>query len=551
MNCDYCLDHFENEEYLNKHLIQSKNCSKYKDILFVCKKCKFSTVGIKNIDKHIKNTCTKEDDGASYELISDDDDNIQIKILNRIEKKIDSLIKSSSNNINKINKNISEMPIHFILPPDNTEEKTLKKKNKDVNTFKKNLPEIDNIENTTVIIDEYSKILEDISTFNDNNSQKSSPSLPYYKKNAYKSLKNQVELVSELPKDEIKSIINSKKEQIEDKKNNYLEIIKNSENIFKECFEGIKQSRNYSKSLALIKKTRLNLIECMPYEKYIKLLQNHIKILENIFKNLREFPNKKIIETVSKSMNTIDMRLMSYGSYINTVLEMDDIHRYKSSLKFFNLSQPCFVPLNKEELFKTFFNYGTALFTLKDMIEMFLPNFYGFHNIIYVKLKNSTDDDPFSFYILEDMNTTKKVEKKYWKMDCRLEEFSNNFIDNIKPYLIENFRKLYYNCFNDNEFRKDYITTNTVTEYDCEQLLQNIHLLSKPKEFNILLRNIIKLHCTYQPTVNDRFNLYGDDIVQKKKFSNLKEEEEIMIDTVKILFDNITSADAVDFYRTI
>ena len=96
-------------------------------------------------------------------------------------------------------------------------------------------------------------------------------------------------------------------------------------------FENIKQTRTYSKSLALIRKTRLNLIECMPNDKYIKLVQSHVKNLENIFKNLKDFSSKKIIDTISKSMNTIDMRLISYGSYINTVLEMDDIYRFKSS----------------------------------------------------------------------------------------------------------------------------------------------------------------------------------------------------------------------------
>ena len=550
MNCQYCLENFETEEYLNKHLQQSKLCLKYKDILFVCKKCKFSTIGIKNIDKHI-NCCKKEeiDDNASYELLSDDDkeeEKLEIKILNRIEKKIDDLLK---NNI-KIPKN---MPIHFIPPENKEEEKVIiKKKNKDANILKKNLSEIENIEKV-VIIDEYLKMIEDISMFNSdaNSSQKSSPSLPYYKKNIYKSLKNHTELALELSEEEIENKINIKKEEIENKKNKYIDIIKTSENIFRECFDSIKQSRTYSKSLSLIKKTRLNLIECMPNDKYIKLVQGHVKNLENIFKNLKEFSTKKIVETISKSMNTIDMRLISYGSYTNTMLEMDDIYRFKSSLNFFNITPSSFTPLNKEVLFKLFFNYGGALFTLKDMIEMFIPNQYDFHNIIYVKLKNSTDEDPFSFYFLEDINTVKKIEKRYWKMDCRLEEFTNNFIDNIKLYLIENFRKLYYEIFNDNDFRKDYRETNSLTEYDCEQLLQSIHLLSKPKEFNILLRNIIKNKCVYYPTINDRFNIYGDDVVQKKKFLNSKEDEEIMIETVKILFDHITSAAAVDFYRTI
>jgi len=64
MNCQYCLENFENEEYLNNHLKQSKTCLKYKDVLFVCKKCKFSTVGIKNIDKHIKCCKVEFDDNA-------------------------------------------------------------------------------------------------------------------------------------------------------------------------------------------------------------------------------------------------------------------------------------------------------------------------------------------------------------------------------------------------------------------------------------------------------------------------------------------------------
>jgi hypothetical protein len=252
-------------------------------------------------------------------------------------------------------------------------------------------------------------------------------------------------------------------------------------------------------------------------------------------------------------MNSIDMRLISYGSYINTALEIDDIQRFKSSLLFFNVNHSCFMPLDKEELFRKFFTYGTALFTLKDMIEMFVPNCYGFNNIVYVKLKNSIDEDidPFSFYVLEDVNTTKKIEKRYWKMDCRLEDFSNNFIDNIKPYLIELFRKLYFSAFNDNEFRKDYMTSSCLTEYDCEQLLQSIHILSKPKEFNTILRNSIKKCCLYLPTLNDKFNLHGDDNVQKKRFSKLKDDAEMLVESVKMLFDNITSADAVDFCRTL
>ena len=97
MNCEYCPESFKNNDELAKHI---KKCSKYKDVLFVCKKCKFSTTGISNIDKHIT-FCKEEiiDDNLSYELISDEEnkeENIQLKVLLRIEKKLDNYFKNNN-----------------------------------------------------------------------------------------------------------------------------------------------------------------------------------------------------------------------------------------------------------------------------------------------------------------------------------------------------------------------------------------------------------------------------------------------------------------------
>ena len=133
-------------------------------------------------------------------------------------------------------------------------------------------------------------------------------------------------------------------------------------------------------------------------------------------------------------------------------------------------------------------------------------------------------------------------------MDCRLEDFSNNIINNIRPYLIKEFRQIYYDIFHDNEFRENYISTNSVTEIDCEQLLQNIYTISNMKDFCLLLRNIVKNNSTYIPTENDKFDFHGDDNIQKKRFTNTKENSDV-VDIIKLLFDNISSQDAVDFYR--
>ena len=46
---------------------------------------------------------------------------------------------------------------------------------------------------------------------------------------------------------------------------------------------------------------------------------------------------------------------------------------------------------------------------------------------------------------------------------------------------------------------------------------------------------------------NDKFNLYGDDSLQRKRFHD--KEDVDLVDIIKQLFDDISSEQAVDFYR--
>lgn len=526
-NCQYCLEFFETDELLKKHNKSSKYCSKYKDILFTCTKCNFNTKGIKNIEKHIeiceeeKTFINKEND---VEIYSDDEITITKKTVTEIVKKLNIIMTNTSSYKNK---NI------FIDEKITLSPKKQIKQIKEVGTLQFYKKEDIDIE-----------YLDNIET----NSVKSSPSIPKSRKLSYKKLKNCIELIDELSNEEKNNNILSITNQIKDKQDSFDEIIKNSERVIKDAFESIKQNRTYQKHLDTIKKERLKLMKLLPFSMYYQLLQKHLKTLENIFKQKKELNEKKVITHISKSMNSLDMRIVSYSNYVNVSLDLDEIQNFKESLMFFSMSTPsCFEVFDSEIFFKKFYNYGSAIFTIKDSIEMYISNYYNFNKIIYVPIKNSPENDPYSFYILEDIQI-KNIEKRYWKMDCRLEEFSNNFINNIKPYLIQLFRKLYYDVFNDNEYRKDYKKTNPITEYDCEQLLQNIYILSYPKEICLLLRNIVKNKCTYNPTENDRFNLHGDDIVQKKRLSNKGTVD--IVEVIKILFDNISSEDAVDFYRS-
>ena len=63
------------------------------------------------------------------------------------------------------------------------------------------------------------------------------------------------------------------------------------------------------------------------------------------------------------------------------------------------------------------------------------------------------------------------------------------------------------------------------------------------------MRKIIKDNSTYQSTENDRVNIFGDDLILKKRFSkNVVNVDKV--DIVKLLFDNITNEQAVDLYRS-
>jgi hypothetical protein len=73
-----------------------------------------------------------------------------------------------------------------------------------------------------------------------------------------------------------------------------------------------------------------------------------------------------------------------------------------------------------------------------------------------------------------------KEDKRCWKMECRLEDFSTDFADNVLPYCISLFRKIYKDVFEDNIYRPDYMTKSQILEFDCEQLVQNIILLAQP-----------------------------------------------------------------------
>ena len=319
--------------------------------------------------------------------------------------------------------------------------------------------------------------------------------------------------------------------------------------IFQKCFEKLKECKidsTNNKTLELLKNTRMDILKITPYDNYLKILNDHVSKLTKIFKD-KEFTEKKINSNVLKGISGIESRLIFSHQYTTISLEYDHIESLSSCLDFSIVSPEEYTPFDYDSFFKKFHNYGSVIFSIKDLIPKYLFNQYGFNNFIYIPLSKSLDDDPYSYYKLSRFSDEGK---RLWDMDCRAETLSNNFISDLRPYLTLIFRKIYYDIFHDNDYRPNFSNEAVIAETDCEQLIKNILLLGNPIECCNLFRRVIKEKAsTAGQRLNDKWNIFADDEFQKKRFKKNKNNNPDILYIIKPLFDNISAEQAVDFYR--
>ena len=313
---------------------------------------------------------------------------------------------------------------------------------------------------------------------------------------------------------------------------------------FDSIFEKLKMTRNnYPKLLEDLRNKRMMVFGTMSLSGYIGLITQHVTTIKEIF-TAKNYIEKKINLLLGKSLTSLEARLIDYPVHHDQHLDVDEMQTLLLVLKHDINYAKFFDPHTDNSLCKRFTNYGIAVFPVTKLLDIYLFNHYEFMNIIYLPIVKSNIEDPFSFYTLDKLEHG----KRNWKMDCRLEDMCTVLSSTILTYMISIFRKLYKLVFNDNDFRADYRTRCPLTEGDCEQLVQNIFLVSKTQEFHNIIRKKIVEKATYQPTDKDKFNLNSDDALQRKRHS---EKEKDNSDIVKQLFDTITIEEIVDFYRSL
>lgn len=317
----------------------------------------------------------------------------------------------------------------------------------------------------------------------------------------------------------------------------------------KAFYNDIQETRAHKKLFHSFKSFKIDLFLKINLSEYIQIIKAQVEILTKMFQE-KKYTEKKINESLIASLSILDLRLLRYNNddkvnldfgNDNGVLEIDQIQHLTKCVEKSFLSFASYEVFDKFVICKQFFNYAFVVNSATYLMEVFVKNT---KNIIYVDSKRNKEDDHFSFYTLHKLVDN----KKHWIMDCRLEDLTNHLMVNLLPYLIKTFRKIYYDVFHDNLYRKKYATENAILEFDGEQLVQNICLLANFFEFSNLLKDLVRKHNSYKKTTNDWFNIVTDDVLQKKAFLKKKNDLE-HLETLKLLFDDISNEDCVDFYK--
>ena len=571
--CEFCLTTFKSKKYLKHHQENTKQCKRYRHVMFTCRKCGFSTLGIANIDLHMETCNGTESHAVIHSDIKDPIEELKEKVslLEAANSEYEKRLQAAQEEVRasqelaillRLERFKTRMVSHIL------EHNTSLRVN-DVLVETEEGLHVYNTQNGTIPIFVHENFATD-DGFTVNQVINGPPTQPAVnkssvrrrksttgshkkqlriedpeeeatKKPTFRSIKTSLDLSDELTEEQWSVRIAEIDAEVPESFNE--EEIHVLEGLFDQILNGLKQSRVYTKGLEELKQARRRLFATMSVSEYKELVSVHVREIETILRE-KKYTDKKISTIVSKGLSPIESRITGYGNYTNAHLDVDTIEHFSSILDRHAFSEKCYTPFNYADVAKNFYNYGLSMFPMKQSLSRYLFNRYGFNNVGYLPLQKNTDDDPYSFYVLDSVNK----EKRCWKQDCRLENLSTTLTNGLKPYMISIFRKIYRDVFGDNEFRQSYSTASQITEYDCEQLVQSIILLSQPKEFSWVLRSLVRSDGVIKPTENDKFNLTGDDALQRRRF---QEKEDVdLAEAIKLLFDGISSEDAVDFVRS-
>ena len=374
----------------------------------------------------------------------------------------------------------------------------------------------------------------------------------YDKKNVFRTVRG-IELREPCTEEEFNRIVKTvDAKEIEDNSELYNMTHQDCEERINTLMTAIKGQKQYASELRELRYVRLRMFKFLQLSQYIEFLRQHIENMKEIF--TARMDSKKIPGILkSRVLLPIELRILEMKGYESIPIDTNEVSLLKTYLRYRWGFSKILKPFDKDRVINLYGCYNIALFNVADYIKIILPNKYGLNNLIYLDVPKSTNDDPFSFYYLEQINKTNDaVDVRHWIMDCRLDDLVGDIVHATLEFSINLYRKIYHAIYHDNVYRVD-TGDSQILEFEAEQLIQNIVIMSDYTKFNMMIRQIIKEKCKYIPTKYDKFNLYSDDPINRrrlKKSDNDLIEKEI-IKNIKRLFDTIDDNQLTSLYHTV
>ena len=482
--CEHCDTDYKTVQKYNYHQ-KVKWCSKYKNITFTCELCSYSCKSIKQIEKH---NCGKE--------IHQE---IQTSIDTALVEQQKTQLEQQKTQLEQQKRQMTSDKIEYELRLKN---EYLRAKSEIYEKIIRN--------NTDIKLDTNEKMVVTENQHIDN-------------------IEERIEIIdNEIIDNEITPSVSEI---------NTTSI--NEVNIAIEArVKAIRTNTSFYKAMNDLKQLRLYLMNITTYEDYMKILREHLQMYKSVL-NLRGYtPHDSDIMITQNALLTIESRMIYHRCYLDVKFDTTELYYYESLCD--TLYEHTNGIFNMEKIISSLCNYSTHIWSFKSVISRIMCGTE--RNIIFVPFTPNKKDDPFNFYTLSNIDESGK---KYWKLDNRLSNISELFQDNLLPYLIENFRRIYFDIFNDNTYREDYKTYSDqydVIQLELKTLCNNILMISNKLKIRKTLCRMIKEENEYTPNVNDIFDIKEDDKITKDDISKLDNEfKENIRYSIRNMFDSISN----------
>lgn len=250
---------------------------------------------------------------------------------------------------------------------------------------------------------------------------------------------------------------------------------------------------------------------------YKRILTNQILEMRGRGKH-----HRKIINHLS----TIEKRLVLYPGCLQAQtppFTVNDEMQLKRELLFRNYTgDPELKPFVMETISRQCCTPSLLCLPIDVVINLSLLNPYMNNPIGYLKMDQSPDPDPWSFFVLDKIN---KDGVRLWVLDNRLVTFSQILSDSLARYLVNIFRIFYHECFKTNMFIKDFLGPSDSSRrkgspgdvkprslhHDVfNTLIKSLAFVTCGERFHTFIKTLVMHKSFLIPTDHDFFNQLRD-----------------------------------------